>query len=169
MRSSLARELSSCCQAEALRSAATLAFNRSFRSTTCMWAWAKAAARSLQARARSCWTSPMTSELAGIPLGKPGALSIESGSSLGLLMLVGHGRELVGVGQPLGMLMTAVNRHRRLRCQLCQLHRCQREWTWRSQGQPAQIERKWRAVKRPARMERWLCSRGPRHPVKQLD
>ena len=39
--------------------------------------------------------SDLTSELAGIPLGKPGALSIESGSSLGLLMLVGHGCELV--------------------------------------------------------------------------
>ena len=39
--------------------------------------------------------SELTSELAGIPLGKPGALSIESGSSLGLLMLAGHGRELV--------------------------------------------------------------------------
>jgi len=41
------------------------------------------------------------SELVGIPLGKPGALSIESGSSLGFLMLVGHGRELIrekGVG-----------------------------------------------------------------------
>jgi hypothetical protein len=39
--------------------------------------------------------SNLTSELAGIPLGKLGALSIESGSSLGFLMLVGHGRELV--------------------------------------------------------------------------
>jgi len=39
--------------------------------------------------------SDLTSELAGIPLGKPGALSIESGSSMGFLMLVGHGRELV--------------------------------------------------------------------------
>ena len=39
--------------------------------------------------------SDLTSELAGIPLGKSGALSLESGSRLGLLMLVGHGRELV--------------------------------------------------------------------------
>ena len=39
--------------------------------------------------------SDLTSELAGIPLGKPGALSLESGSSLGFLMLVGNGRELV--------------------------------------------------------------------------
>jgi len=39
--------------------------------------------------------SDLTSELTGIPLGKPGALSIECGSSLGFLMLVGHGRELV--------------------------------------------------------------------------
>ncbi len=39
--------------------------------------------------------SDLTSELVGISLGKPGALSIESGSSLGFLMLVGHGRELV--------------------------------------------------------------------------
>ena len=39
--------------------------------------------------------SDLTSELAGIPLGKPGALSLESGSSLGFLMLVGQGRELV--------------------------------------------------------------------------
>ena len=39
--------------------------------------------------------SDLTSELAGIPLGKPGALSIESGSSLGFLMLVGNGRELL--------------------------------------------------------------------------
>ena len=37
--------------------------------------------------------SNLTSELASIPLGKPGALSIESGSSLGFLMLCGHGRE----------------------------------------------------------------------------
>ena len=39
--------------------------------------------------------SDLTSELAGILLVKSDALSIESGSSLGLLMLVGHGRELV--------------------------------------------------------------------------
>ncbi len=39
--------------------------------------------------------SDLTSELAGILLGKPGALSIESGNSLGFLMLVGQGRELV--------------------------------------------------------------------------
>ncbi len=39
--------------------------------------------------------SDLTSELAGIPLGKPGALSLESGSRLGFLMLVGQGRELV--------------------------------------------------------------------------
>ena len=39
--------------------------------------------------------SDLTSELAGIPLGKPGALSIESGSSLGFFMLVGQGREQV--------------------------------------------------------------------------
>ena len=39
--------------------------------------------------------SDLTSELAGIPLGKPGALSVASGCSLGLLMLVGQGRELV--------------------------------------------------------------------------
>ncbi len=39
--------------------------------------------------------SDLTSELTGIPLGKPGALSIESGSSLGFLMLVGQGRELI--------------------------------------------------------------------------
>ena len=39
--------------------------------------------------------SDLTAELAGIKLGKPGALSIESGSSLDFLMLVGHGRELV--------------------------------------------------------------------------
>ena len=39
--------------------------------------------------------SDLTSELAGIPLGKPGALSLESDSSLGFLMLVGQGRELV--------------------------------------------------------------------------
>ena len=39
--------------------------------------------------------SDLTSELAGIPLGKPGALSLKSGSSLGLLMLVRQGRELV--------------------------------------------------------------------------
>jgi hypothetical protein len=32
--------------------------------------------------------SDLTSELVGIPLGKPGALSLESGSSLGFLMLV---------------------------------------------------------------------------------
>ncbi len=86
MRSSLARELSCCCckrddssarlvacwleRAEASRSAATLAFNRSSKSVTCVWAWATAAVRSLRARARSCWTSP-------------------------ILMLVGHGRELV--------------------------------------------------------------------------
>ena len=84
-------------------------------------------------------------------------------------------RSIVGVGRPLGMLMIAVSRHRRLRCQLCQLHRCLREWTWRSLGQPAQIEQKWCVVKRPARMERSLCSRVPRHPermgfsMKQLD
>ena len=39
--------------------------------------------------------SDLTSELVGIPLGKPGALSLESGSSLGFSMLVGQGRELV--------------------------------------------------------------------------
>ncbi len=39
--------------------------------------------------------SDLTSELAGISLGKPCALSIESGSSLGFLMLVGQGREFV--------------------------------------------------------------------------
>ncbi len=39
--------------------------------------------------------SDLTSELTGIPLGKPGALSLESGSSLGFSMLVGQGRELV--------------------------------------------------------------------------
>ena len=39
--------------------------------------------------------SDLTTELAGIPLGKPGALSIESGSSHGFLMLGGQGRELV--------------------------------------------------------------------------
>jgi hypothetical protein len=39
--------------------------------------------------------SDLTSELAGIPLGKPGKHPIESGSSLGFSMLVGHGRELV--------------------------------------------------------------------------
>jgi hypothetical protein len=39
--------------------------------------------------------SDLTSELAGIPLGKPGVLSIESGNSLGFSMLVGQGRELV--------------------------------------------------------------------------
>ena len=37
--------------------------------------------------------SNLTSELAGIPLGKPGALSIESGSSLGFFSLCGHDRE----------------------------------------------------------------------------
>ena len=37
--------------------------------------------------------SDLTSELAGIPLSKPGALSIESGSSLGFFPLCGHGRE----------------------------------------------------------------------------
>ena len=63
MRSSLARELSSCCsrrtdrsarlvacwlkRAEASRSAATLAFNRLSRFATCAWAWAKAVVRSL--------------------------------------------------------------------------------------------------------------------------
>jgi hypothetical protein len=39
--------------------------------------------------------SDQTSELAGIPLDKPGALSVESDSSLGFLMLGGHGRKLV--------------------------------------------------------------------------
>jgi hypothetical protein len=39
--------------------------------------------------------SDLTSELAGIALGKPGALSVESGCSLGFLMLGGHCRELV--------------------------------------------------------------------------
>ena len=100
MRSSLARELSSCCckradssarlvacwleRAEASRSAATLAFNRSSRSATCLWAWAKAAVSPSEILLDQSY---LTSELAGIPLGKPGALSIESGSSLGLLML----------------------------------------------------------------------------------
>ena len=37
--------------------------------------------------------SDLTSELAGIPPGKPGAFSIESGSSLGFFPLCGHGRE----------------------------------------------------------------------------
>ncbi len=37
----------------------------------------------------------LASELAGIPLDKPGALSLESCSSLGFLMLDGQGRELV--------------------------------------------------------------------------
>jgi len=39
--------------------------------------------------------SDLTTELAGIPLGKSGALSMESGSSRDFLMLVGQGRELV--------------------------------------------------------------------------
>ena len=52
-------------RAEASRSAATLAFNRSSRSAN------------------------LTSELASILFGKPGALSIEIGSSLSFLMLGG--------------------------------------------------------------------------------
>ena len=68
------------------------------------------------------------------------------------------GRPIVGVRRPLGMLMTAVSRHRGLRWQLCQLHRCLREKTWRTLGQPTRMEWKWCAVERPARMEHWLCA-----------
>jgi hypothetical protein len=52
-----------------------------------------------------------------------------------------HQVAVQGVGRPLGMLMTAVSHHRRLRWQLCQLRRCLRKRTWRALGQPARMER----------------------------
>ena len=105
----------------------------------------------------------------------PFPLSWSSGWTCGSGCRIALGRPILGVGWPLGMLMTVVSRHRRPRWQLRQWHRCLRERTWRSQEQPVRMERKWCAAKRPARMEWWLCSRGPRHPgrmgfaMKQLD
>ena len=61
-------------------------------------------------------------------------------------------------GRPLGMLMTAVSRHRRLRWQLCQLHHHPRSGVTGSDG--AEGVR----YGAPARVEQWLCSRKSRHP-----
>jgi hypothetical protein len=56
-------------RAEASRSAATLAFNRSSRSATCAWVWAKAAVGPSEILLDQ---SNLISELTSIPLGKPG-------------------------------------------------------------------------------------------------